>query len=134
MDWQRVLLVIDRFESVVKSDMFDLKQIYMRILEKERNSDYDGAAKERENATKKVDHLLAQLVEVLNIREKLNESHRVKFDARIEPMRTRIQSAVNCLRYTRPTPKVIEIDAEYNSGNIYDHLYEESTATYSVCS
>lgn len=76
---------------------------------------------------RKIDRLLAELYQILELRSKLRLDAQEQFDLRIEPVRLQIQAAVNALKTI-----CTETNVNNQNGNIYNDLYEQSTASNEV--
>ncbi|VDK49875.1 unnamed protein product [Anisakis simplex] len=111
----------------------------------QRIGDSGNASSDKRHITRKLDQLLAGLRQILDIRSKLSDQDQERFDQRIEPIRTQIQSVVNTLNLVCASddndnensagdlgcsPKEELISGKnFNDGrNIYADLYEQQTS------
>ncbi|CAD5211439.1 unnamed protein product [Bursaphelenchus xylophilus] len=97
MDWNQVSFPVDRFIRVCDENLAELRQKHTVIQKCEREKDYERATVEKEAAKELINHIQTALHELLNLRSKLDESTKERFDARIEGTTKRISQTITLI-------------------------------------
>ncbi|KAI1717865.1 SNARE domain-containing protein [Ditylenchus destructor] len=117
MDWTRAKFILDRFESMSKINLKELKQHYRRIQQLEEDGDHESSVIEKNNANRLIDQILEGLKQILALRKDLNTDCHDSFDSRIEPIRLQIQGMVNTFKIQLVKPPQNPRENRYDSSN-----------------
>ncbi|KIH55911.1 GC-rich sequence DNA-binding factor-like protein [Ancylostoma duodenale] len=90
MSWQRMSIVVDRYERLAISELRDLRKLQRMAM----NPSTDSASV-RSQIDRIGQHLQSGLAQLLGERENLDADGQDQFDARVESIRKQIQSAIH---------------------------------------
>lgn len=144
MNWPQASIVVDRFIRLVDGDLNELKNKYVMIkqvcfviindfqhyFKYEREHDYERAAVEKSQSDRLIQQIQTAFQKVMSIRNELSDSPKCQFDARIEPVRLRIQATLSAISSVQSSSQ----DTPYKpSGKPSSNPFEDEDNLFDDC-